>query len=281
MIFNNAVRFGWTTVFPDTPFKGQLDEVEIYNRALSASEINNIYTAGGGTTPTPTPTPSPQPQPPPVVTLPPPPVGKPPPVTTGSMTLLAGQQLLTEVVVDERIRLPVYLYRPNNVASLNFDLGYDPSVVRIEGEVVRNLESAGLLSVNTNIPGKISVGFARSDGLSGGDRLTMIEVPFRAVGKPGDQTLLTLSVSAVQDPDGNNITYGLGEGRISVVKQDELPRGDCNNNTYLDASDASCVLEISVGLKPFNKLFDMNGDNLVNSRDAVLILQEVTKRLQG
>src|SRR5262249_16408719 len=65
---------GWVFGRTDHPafggqgkFKGNLDEIELFNRALSASEIQAIYNAGsaGKCRPTPTPTPSPTCTPPP------------------------------------------------------------------------------------------------------------------------------------------------------------------------------------------------------------------------
>lgn len=60
------------------PFPGLLDEVEVFNRALSSTEIQSIYSAGAlgkckfTPTPTPTPTPSPSPTPTPTSTPTPP-----------------------------------------------------------------------------------------------------------------------------------------------------------------------------------------------------------------
>ena len=70
---------------------GLVDEVEIFNRALSASEIQEIFNAGSAgkckpaLTPTPTPSPSPTPTPTPTPT-PPPPTPTPTPVTPTPVT---------------------------------------------------------------------------------------------------------------------------------------------------------------------------------------------------
>ncbi|MEJ5377699.1 MAG: LamG-like jellyroll fold domain-containing protein [bacterium] len=45
---SNPFRIGWTTNFGGTPFRGQLDEISIYDRALTADEIQAIYYLAGG-----------------------------------------------------------------------------------------------------------------------------------------------------------------------------------------------------------------------------------------
>src|SRR2546425_165073 len=46
--FNNPLRFGFSVVNQDSHFRGLLDEVTLYSRALSAAEIQTIYSAFGG-----------------------------------------------------------------------------------------------------------------------------------------------------------------------------------------------------------------------------------------
>jgi hypothetical protein len=48
---SNPFRMGYTTNFGGTPFNGLLDEVQIYDRALSAEEIAALYAAAGMCTP--------------------------------------------------------------------------------------------------------------------------------------------------------------------------------------------------------------------------------------
>ena len=46
MTFNNALRLGYSTNNSDSRFSGLLDEVSLYNRALSVEEILAIYNSG-------------------------------------------------------------------------------------------------------------------------------------------------------------------------------------------------------------------------------------------
>jgi hypothetical protein len=89
-ISNSSSAFGF--------YNGLVDEVRIYNRALSAAEVLELYNYTGGGTPTPTPTPSgtptptPSPTPTPTPTPTPPPDTTPPTISSGSPsgTLSAG-----------------------------------------------------------------------------------------------------------------------------------------------------------------------------------------------
>lgn len=70
---------------------GILDEVRIYNRALSTSEITNIYNEAGSVNPTPTP-PPPTPTPPPPTPTPTPPPPSPTPTPTPIPPSTGGNQ---------------------------------------------------------------------------------------------------------------------------------------------------------------------------------------------
>ncbi len=44
--FNNPLVFGYTNAPSNNHFKGMLDEISLYNRAITAQEVNGIYNAG-------------------------------------------------------------------------------------------------------------------------------------------------------------------------------------------------------------------------------------------
>ena len=81
-ITNNSTFYIGYNNNNDAYFKGLIDEVRIYNRALSASEVSELFNYTGGGTPTPTPTPSGTPTPTPT----PPPDTTPPTISNGSPT---------------------------------------------------------------------------------------------------------------------------------------------------------------------------------------------------
>ena len=71
-------------------FNGKMDEVRIYNRALSTQEVSDIYNDGGGVSPTPAPTPpTPPPSPVPTPVPPPTPTPTPNPAPSGSNNITA------------------------------------------------------------------------------------------------------------------------------------------------------------------------------------------------
>lgn len=91
----------------DSPFKGAIDEVSIYSRALSASEIQAIFNTGSAGKIKPQITLIPTPTPRPVPTATPAPAGIPTPATTGTATPAAPTPTpvpLTKEEVEARAR---------------------------------------------------------------------------------------------------------------------------------------------------------------------------------
>lgn len=79
--------------------------------------------------------------------------------------------------------------------------------------------------------------------------------------------------------DGYGWAYDTYE--IEIVdgpKPAERQKGDINNDTKVNSSDALLVLQYSVGLQTFDDVqkfyADMNNDTLYNSSDALVILQK-------
>lgn len=190
------------------------------------------------------------------------------------MTLQAGQR---RVVAGGLVMVPVWLIKGANVANINFDLSYDAAVAKPEGTVSKgSILGSALLSANTNQSGLIRIGFAQSAGISGTG--TVAYIPFRAVGKAGQRTALTLAVTTINDPKGTNLTILRIPGEIVIVGPDGQIPGDCQGDGRLDAVDALCALEISVGLRPANTNLDMDKKDGVTSRDATIILQTIVKQ---
>jgi beta-lactam-binding protein with PASTA domain len=62
---DQPLRVGGDASFPGEFYQGLIDDVRVYNRALTAAEIGLDISVAGGSVPTPTPTPPPPPPPPP------------------------------------------------------------------------------------------------------------------------------------------------------------------------------------------------------------------------
>ncbi len=224
------------------------------------------------------------------------------PVTTGptpipqpntdvtNMTIQVAQR---KVITGELVLVPVWLIKANNVANINYQITYDAKVAKPEGALTKgNLLENALFSVNANQSGSVLSGFAQTTGLAGTG--TVLNIPFRAVGKPGDRTSLDVTVTAINDPNGGVLKIDRIAGEILIANNEgiipqnpppgpgvqpipppppPMPRGDCDGDGNVTEVDALCALEISVNLRPSTPLMDMDNSGGVTSRDAVIILQ--------
>ncbi len=208
--------------------------------------------------------------------------------STGAMSLLAPRRF---AITNDLLLIPINLRNAVNVANLNFDVRYDAAIVRIEGNVLKgNLLDNTLFSVNPNQSGLVRGGFAQTKGLSGTG--TVMNIPFRIIGRPGDKSSLNLSVTTINDPNGGNLNIERIHGEIAITNQDgtlpgqtggpgnipgatpgAVPKGDCDGDLAVSEADALCALEMSVQLRPVQLLMDLDTSGAVDSRDAVIILQ--------
>lgn len=240
--------------------------------------------------------------------LPMPPYGTPEPTTNAKGMTLQGSQ--RRVRPNEVVTVPFYLINGANLANMNFEVLYNLDVVKSEGQIAKgNLLDNALLSSNPKVGGLIRAGFAQTTGVSGTG--TVMNVPFRAVGKPGDSTRLHLVVTTINTPDGTQPTIHRIPGEIAIVDKDGrfppggggpgtggpgtggpgaggpgtggpgtggLTNGDCDGDGRLTALDARCALEMSVQLTPVQIALDVDNSKDVTSRDATMILQRAVGR---
>lgn len=141
---------------------------------------------------------------------------------SSGMTLEAPNRL---ALPNDLLLIPIKLNNAVNLANLNFELEYDPAVLREEGDLIKgNLLDNALFSGNPATAGLIKNGFAQTSGLSGTG--TVVNVPFRIIGKPGDKSPLALRVTTVNDPSGAVPTVITISGEVSVTNPDgTLPGG--------------------------------------------------------
>lgn len=174
----------------------------------------------------------------------------------------------------ETITVPVWLYRAAGVASLNATLRYDPAVVAVAGDVVKgNVLGAAMFEANPREKGVIRLGFAQSRDLSGTG--TLAQIPFKAVGQPGDRTKLRIEVTSINSAGGARPAIETIEGEIVVVGPEGVLPGDTNGDGTLAAVDAMNALKMSVGNMAVNLAADLDKDGQVTARDATLILLKV------
>lgn len=192
-------------------------------------------------------------------------------------TDIDGRTLLAErrvVEASQTVTVPVRLINPDGVANINFEVLYDPSVVRVES-IARGSVLGGqvLFESNPSEAGRMRIGFAGQRGLSADG--IVANITFRAVGAPGDRTPLTLRVTDIDDPSGAALPINLVNGEVVITGPGGRVPGDCDGDGMLTAADAICALKMSVGLRDVDLTLDANADGQVTSGDAREILQQI------
>ncbi|HQL73719.1 MAG TPA: dockerin type I repeat-containing protein, partial [Phycisphaerae bacterium] len=211
-------------------------------------------TTPGPTTPGPTTPPGPGPE----------------PAAVSQMTLQAG---VRKVPAGQTVTVPVWLINAA-AANMNFNVHYDRSVATPASPAIKgNLLDKAMFEANTGEAGIVRVGLAQGKDLSGTGTVT--QIPFKAVGQPGDKTALRLEVIKAANAQAANAPVGVIHGEILIVGPDGEVPGDDNGDGVLSAGDALSALKMSVKLIPSKTCMDMDKDGQVTSNDAMLILQKV------
>ena len=186
-----------------------------------------------------------------------------PPITSG-MTLRSESR---KVQVGENTTVPVWIDRAADVANINFELTYLPSVVTTvdvaKGALVGNM----LFESNPGDAGMIRIGFAGSSNLSGSGPVAHLN--FKAVGKPGDTSPLTLKVTTISSASEAKPAIQVINGSIEIVEKHKPWTEEPTSQHAMDA------LKMSVKLIPEQMAADVDSDGKVTSTDARLILKAV------
>ena len=161
--------------------------------------------------------------------------------------------------------MPIMLHNGQNMASLGFELRYDPSVVQ-----VTNVGQGSLVALISNTPqaGRIIFGFAGTQAISGDGSAAI--VIFRAVGAQGSSSALTLSKVEATNASGASVSVKTFGGQVTIG---QLSQGDINGDNKVSALDALRALRMYVQLEAGNLILDMNGDGRITPEDARLILE--------
>lgn len=186
------------------------------------------------------------------------------------MTLVAYKR---KVQAGETVQVPIWLLKGADVANMNFTVTYNPNVATVTDNLTGGyLLDGALFDSNIKTSGLIQVGFARASGVSGDGPVAYAE--FKAVGKAGDRTPLTLAVTTINNTGGSVPAIDLINGEILIVGPEGLIPGSCEGGETLTAADAWCALQMSVNNRPVKMVMDMDGDGKVTSRDSTMILQK-------
>lgn len=199
-----------------------------------------------------------------------PPGPGPEPAAVSQMTLQAG---IRKVPAGQTVTVPVWLINAA-AANMNFNVHYDRSVATPASPAIKgNLLDKAMFEANTGEAGIVRVGLAQGKDLSGTG--TVAQIPFKAVGQPGDRTAIRLEVIKAANAQAANAPVAVIHGEILVVGPGGEVPGDDNGDGVLSAGDALSALKMSVKLIPSKTCMDMDKDGQVTSNDAMLILQKV------
>lgn len=242
--------------------------------------------ANGVANATPAPTVSPPPKSPPSSggsptgsTPPPTPNGSATTPTVGSTTITSGaskscpdnpaamELQVCHIVAKPgaAIDAPIYLLKSVDLGALNFELDFDPAVVKVVGNPTYgpavNLTSA--YAGYSDKPGRLRLGWAAKSAVpvSG----VWGTVHFQVVGAPGSHTPLDLKVTTATSGKGAPENFLIASGDLVV----EAPP------PAFTALDADRALAMSVGMMPQDLKYDVDKDGQVTANDARLILQQV------
>ena len=225
--------------------------------------------------PIPVTTKKPEPPVPPEPANPPEPTTPATPTATSTTPGAKGMRIAAEhrrVAEGEKVTVPVWLKDVSNLANLNFEVRYDPSVAKPAGKLIKgNLLGKAIFSANASEPGRMRMGFAQTSGLAGTG--TVAQLPMQAVGESGALTPLTVTVTSIDDPNGATLSIQKIHGSILIVGPDGHVPGDCDGDGKITAADAMCALKMSVGNMQLNIRLDADGDGKVTSGDARVLLK--------
>lgn len=186
---------------------------------------------------------------------------------------------------DASVTVPIWLEFPKyfprtqeggrvNVANLNVEIEYDPSVVKPAGDVISgNLLGSAIFQANTAKAGVIKIGFAAKQGVRING--TLAQIPFQVVGQPGQQSPLTVKITTVNDDKGRTPAVVAINGSIQIINASVI--GDINGNGIVDAGDALAALKMSVDLREEDLILNVDKQNGVTSNDARLLLRMVVQ----
>jgi len=190
------------------------------------------------------------------------------PANTTKFTIQAG---VRRAKPGEIVRVPVYLLNPSGVANVNTTVSYTSAVAAAEGKPIRgNVLGNALFEANAAESGIARVGFAGSKPVT--DSGILAHISFKALGKPGDQTILKVVVTTANATDGKPMIADTIDGAVWIVGENGKIPGDHDGDGVITAGDALSALKMSVKLLEEDKDLDMDKDGNVTSNDARMIL---------
>ncbi|MBX3417168.1 MAG: hypothetical protein KF851_06160 [Pirellulaceae bacterium] len=193
---------------------------------------------------------------------------------SGALIVQSGSR---KVNAGENVLVPIEVLGGKGLGNLNVVIEYDSKVAQVSQKSKAGEILAGkLFESNPQDSGVFRFGFAGNEGLAGDGVLTML--PITAIGKPGEKSQLTVTVTAANDSDGQALESTVISGEIEIVSTGGAGSGDVNDDGLVNALDALAALRMSVKLIRENMAADMDQDGIVTSNDARLIMLKFVGR---
>jgi hypothetical protein len=180
----------------------------------------------------------------------------------------------TSIYVDDRIMnpgqevvIPIMICNANDIANMDFSVGYDSSALQFKDAVKGSLNANTLFESN-NIGNKVKIAFAGKTGFSGSGSIAVLT--FRVTGQNGASSPITVTVDGASTSGGKPVTIPVNNGKVSIGNPNP---NDPDGDGKVTSLDALIALQISVGKRPIDINYDVNKDKTVNSSDAREILK--------
>jgi len=264
----------WTGTLPDSSaslligcdppgsteyYKGDMDELRIYNYVLTPGEITTLYNQGTPVIPDAEPT---EPEP----TEPEPTTTEPPVVTPPQATLTFES---AEGRTGDTIQVPLSLSEVQAlIGNMDVELSYDSSVLRATKVNKGSLLSGATFDSNI-MTGTIRIALFVSNGISGAGSIAVIE--FEVIGSEGESTALAIDdILANKASDTSPMTVQANNGLFTIIS---ALKGDCDGDGSITVNDALWILQAAVGKREVTAGMDINGDGTISSVDARMVLR--------
>lgn len=185
----------------------------------------------------------------------------------------------------ERKSVKVYLLNAKDVRNLDFAIDYDPSLVSVQGQPARGAVVTELAESNLERPGHLKFNFARLTQFTFRGQAEVAAFTFEGL-KRGS-TPLTLSLS-----EGTKLAIQPIHGSIEVYEGPRPPgihwpppnthppdwEPTCSGAARQHIDDAQCCLKMWVGIQRHDRRMDQDGDGVVDSNDALIIMARLASR---
>jgi hypothetical protein len=246
-------------------YKGWMDDLRIYNYALSSSQVIKLYNKQEITPPSNF------------------------DVTTGNTDKTddkdtedsGNSKPHDDILVNVKnygkksgstVSIPVFIENAYNLGNMDLSISYNGRVLNAVGYEKGSLTEGSLVEANI-LDDEVFVAFTDSGGINGDGSLIYIE--FEVVGDAGDSCEVSPLISAANEVDTyDSLTVQGSSGEFTVKGL----IGDANGDGRITAVDALMALQMAVNRIPVDSICDMNEDGSVTSLDAALIREQALKR---